>query len=180
MERLRVVPYDSIWQHLFLEEKKYLQSLLKEHSINIEHIGSTAIPGLSAKPNIDILMVVKDSETIDDYTKELSALGYESKGERGVIGNRYFKKYNHNGDVSHHLHIYDEDSPHILRLISFRDYLRTFNGERERYSRLKHDLSIDFPADSVEYYQGKDSMIKEFEKKAEKWYLNSNDALAKH
>lgn len=75
----------------FLEEKKYLQSLLKEHSINIEHIGSTAIPGLSAKPIIDILMVVKDSETIDDYTKELSALGYESKGERGVIGNRYFK-----------------------------------------------------------------------------------------
>ena len=90
MERLRVVPYDSIWQHLFLK-KKYLQSLLKEHSINIEHIGSTAIPGLSAKPIIDILIVVKDSKSIDEFTHELSGLGYESKGERGVIGNRYFK-----------------------------------------------------------------------------------------
>ncbi|MGK9044615.1 GrpB family protein [Mammaliicoccus vitulinus] len=180
MERLQVVPYDSIWQHLFLEEKKHLQSLLKEHSINIEHIGSTAIPGLSAKPIIDILIVVKDSKAIDAFTQELSALGYESKGERGVIGNRYFKKYDNYGEVSHHLHIYDEDSPHILRLISFRDYLRTFNGERERYSRLKHDLVVDYPGDSNEYYKGKDSMIKEFEKKAEKWYLKSNDIATNH
>src|SRR5699024_4411949 len=173
MERLRVVPYDSIWQHLFLEEKKYLQSLLKEHSINIKHIGSTAIPGLSAKPIIDILMVLKDSETIDDYTKELSALGYESKGERSVIGysyfkcdrgficNRYVNKYKHIGVLSYDLYIYDDVCTHVLRLFSFRYYLRKFNGERERYSRLKHDLSIDFPADSVEYYQCKDSMIKE-------------------
>ncbi len=175
-----MVPYDSIWQHLFLEEKKYLQSLLKEHSISIEHIGSTAIPGLSAKPIIDILIVVKDSETIDEFTQELSSLGYESKGERGVIGNRYFKKYNDFGEVTHHLHIYDEGSPHILRLIAFREYLRTFNGERERYSRLKHDLVVDFRADSDDYYKGKDSMIKEFEKKAEKWYAKSNDIMTKH
>ncbi|GGI41177.1 GrpB family protein [Mammaliicoccus stepanovicii] len=180
MDSVQVVPYNSIWQHLFLEEKKYLQSLLKEHSVNIEHIGSTAIPGLSAKPIIDILMVVKDSETIDEFTEELSALGYENEGERGVIGNRYFKKYNQFGEVSHHLHIYDEGSPHITRLISFREYLRNFNGERERYSQLKHHLALDFPANSNEYYQGKDSMIKEFEKKANKWYMNTKDIATNH
>lgn len=180
MDRLQVVPYDSIWQHLFLEEKKYLQSLLKEESISIEHIGSTAIPGLSAKPIIDILIVVENSSTIDRFTRDLSKLGYESKGECGVIGNRYFKKYNKYGEVSHHLHVYDEGSPHIMRLLSFREYLRTFNGERERYSRLKHGLSIDFPADSLEYYNGKDSMIKEFEKKAEAWYIKLNNTAQHH
>ncbi len=160
--------YNEKWPFLFKEEAEKLKLLFGSEIVEIHHIGSTAVPGLKAKPIIDMLPVVKNIELVDSYNEEMKKFGYEPKGENGLPGRRYFKKGGDNR--SHHVHIYQIGHPDITRHLAFRDYLREHPVEKEQYGALKTTLAKQFPYDIDSYIKGKDSLVKDIETKALKWW----------
>ncbi|MDJ0333350.1 GrpB family protein [Planococcus sp. S3-L1] len=168
MREVRVLPYDEQWVSLFVKEATKLKGMLGEEIVSIHHFGSTSIPGLQAKPVIDILAIVKEITLVDTYTNQLEGLGYEGKGENGIPGRRYFQK---GGDErTHHLHIYQIGSLEIERHLAFRDYLRTHSVARKEYGKLKSRLSQKFPYDIESYIQGKEQLALKIQKEALEWH----------
>ena len=123
---------------MFVEEAEKLNLIFEIEIVDIYHIGSTSIPGLKAKPIIDIMPVVKDINLVDTYNEEMKNIGYEPKGENGIPGRRYFQK---GGDSrSHHVHIYQLGSYEIKRHLAFRDYLRKHLDVKTSYGELKREI----------------------------------------
>lgn len=151
MRVVRVVPYDPNWQEMFEKESLLIRQALGGNCLAVHHIGSTAVPGLAAKPIIDILPVVKNILEVD--ADAMSRIGYEAKGEYGMPFRRFFQK------GSHHVHVFEEGSPEISRHLKFRDWLRTHPEEREAYARLKMELAKKYPGDIFRYCLGKEAFI---------------------
>lgn len=105
---------------MFKEEAAKLQTIFGNEIVDIHHIGSTSVPGLKAKPIIDIMPVVRDINTVDNYNIYMQEIGYEPKGENGIPKRRYFQKGGENR--THHVHIYQTGSYEIKRHLAFRDY----------------------------------------------------------
>lgn len=122
-EKVEVVPYDPSWPELFAAEAKRIREALGPNCTLIHHIGSTSVPGLSAKPIIDILPVVRDILEVDRVTEAMERLGYEAKGENGIAFRRFFEK----GKKvrTHNVHVYEEGDPEIDRYLRFRDWMRS-------------------------------------------------------
>jgi GrpB-like predicted nucleotidyltransferase (UPF0157 family) len=168
MRNILVVPYDALWPEQFRQEAATICTVFGQALISIYHIGSTSIPGMSAKPIIDIMPIVHDIETVEGFNPAMMQLGYESKGENGIPGRRYFVK---GGDAhrTHHVHAYALDSPEIQRHLDLRDYLIAHAAEAQQYADLKVALARQFPHDIDSYVAGKDGFIKETLQKAQKW-----------
>ena len=167
--KVEVVEYNKKWQILFQEEAQKIKSILGNELIDIYHIGSTAVENLKAKPIIDIMPIVRDITKVDDYNNEFENLGYESKGEYGIVGRRYFRK----GLKirTHHIHIFEiSNFKDIERHLAVRDFLRTHPQDAFEYGELKSKLAIAYPSDIEAYCDGKDGFVKELERKALKWY----------
>ena len=176
MRKVTVSPYDEEWVSLFEEEANKLKGLLGEQAVEVHHFGSTAVPGMIAKPIIDILLVVRDISLIEAYNADLEAFGYEAKGENGIPGRRFFQK---GGDHrTHHLHVYQAGSPEIERHLAFRDYLRTHLVAMKEYGKLKEQLSQQFPFDIESYINGKEELASKIQGAALEWYraLNGTDS----
>jgi GrpB-like predicted nucleotidyltransferase (UPF0157 family) len=172
--KVEVVPYRSDWPAKFTEEARDLQALFAGQMLSIHHFGSTSIPGICAKPIIDILLIVRDIEAVDALVPRLEKLGYHAVGEYGISGRRFF--YKGNDDLrSHHLHIYESGNPHILRHLVFRDYMRSHPMTARDYARLKEELAHQFPEDMDSYIAGKNAFVKEHEKKALDWWEEKCD-----
>lgn len=155
--KIDVVEYDPSWPGLFDLEAERIKQALGHNCIEIHHIGSTSIPGLSAKPIIDMLPVVRNIQDIDKSTKAMESLGYEAKGEYGIAFRRYFQKGN---DLrTHNVHVYQEADPEISRYLKFRDWMRSHTSDAENYDRLKLELAKKFPHDIFQYCNGKDAFI---------------------
>jgi GrpB-like predicted nucleotidyltransferase (UPF0157 family)/GNAT superfamily N-acetyltransferase len=155
--KIEIVEYDPGWPKLFELEAKRVKQALGSNCIIVHHIGSTSIPGLSAKPIIDMLPVVRDIQEVDQATKAMESLGYEAKGEYGMAFRRYFQK---GGDIrTHHVHVYQEDDPEISRYIKFRDWMRSHPDDAESYAKLKVELAKKFPHDILQYCNGKDAFV---------------------
>lgn len=165
---IKVVPYNSDWEKEYVKESVKIQGILGDEMIEIHHIGSTAIPGIYAKPVIDILIEVKDIKNVDIYNGEMNKLGYISKGEFGIEGRRFFLKGLYNR--THHLHIFEIRNPEIRKHLNFRDYMISHPKIAKQYEKLKKDLSIKFRHDNEGYCNGKDEFIKDIDKKAEEWF----------
>lgn len=172
MRKVIVVPYDEEWKTQFEVEAQALRGIFGEDIITVHHIGSTSVPGLGAKPVIDILPVVPDLTRVDQYNSVMSALGYEAKGENGLPGRRYFQKGG--DDRTHHVHIYKQGNPEIERHLAFRDYLRAHPEEAARYGELKTALANRFPYDVSSYIEGKHKMATEIEEKALVWLMKND------
>lgn len=168
MRRITVVPYDPAWQEAFHLEAERLSELLGAEVVAIHHIGSTAVPGLAAKPIIDILVEVRCIAVVDELTPLFAARGYLPKGENGIPGRRYFIKGSEEVR-SHHLHIFEVGSTEIARHLALRDYLRAHPEEAARYGALKMELAQCFPIDANGYVAGKDALVKELEHRALAW-----------
>ena len=120
---VRVVDYDPKWPEMFEAEAALVREIIGDNLITIFHIGSTAVPGLKAKPVIDMLPVVRDVAALDGLTREFAAAGYEAMGEFGLTGRRSFRKGGANR--THQLHAYRYDAVHaITRHVAYRDYMR--------------------------------------------------------
>ena len=164
---MEVVPYSPNWKEEFLSESEKISNIMKNEIINIYHIGSTAIPGIFAKPVIDILVEVKNINYIDNYNNEMERLGYIPRGEAGIEGRRYFLKGLYKR--THHVHIFETGNPEIKKHIDFRDYMVSHSEDAKRYEELKKELARKFRFDSTSYVAGKDSFIKDIDKKAAEW-----------
>jgi GrpB-like predicted nucleotidyltransferase (UPF0157 family) len=131
-------------------------------------MGSTAVPGLAAKPTIDILAEVKSHDRLETQTPKLEALGYQAKGENGISGRRYFQKVQ--GEVHlYHIHAYEAGHPDVYRHINFRDYLRAHPVEARAYAALKYDLADKFTDQAQQYTEGKTDFIRAVDARAAAW-----------
>jgi GrpB-like predicted nucleotidyltransferase (UPF0157 family) len=166
--KVAVTAYNPDWPSRFQREAEHIRAIFKGEILNIYHIGSTSIPGLAAKPVIDIMPVVNQIEKVDRFNTEMISLGYEPRGENGLPGRRYFQK---GGNLrTHHVHIYEKGSPEITRHLAFRDYLRENNEDAKQYGTLKLELAKQFPFAIDSYIKGKEALVQEIEMKAMKWY----------
>ena len=164
---IEVLPYDSTWIKQFEDEASLVKPIFAENFIAIHHIGSTSIPGLSAKPTIDIILEVKNIDLVDDCNPRMIKLGYEAWGEYNIPGRRFFLKGKNKR--THHVHTFQTDSPDIARHLYFRDYLIAYPNEAKEYAHLKMKLANQFSHDRRAYVLGKEEFVKALEKKAIEW-----------
>ena len=164
-----LAPHSAAWAAAFEREASAILDALSDLSIELHHIGSTAIPGIVAKPVIDMLGVVPAVEALDVRAHRLSVLGYEALGEYGIQGRRYFRKNAPGGARTHQLHAFAAGSPEIERHLDFRDYLRAFPAEAAAYAALKQDLAGRCGSDMNAYSDGKTEFIRAVERRAATW-----------
>ena len=150
---------------MYDEEKRQIMEILGSECITVYHIGSTSVPGLAAKPIIDIMVSARSLSGADSCRSGFEAIGYEWLGEFGIPGRRYLRK---GGDErTHQIHIFQcDDRENIERHLAFRGYLRKHADARDAYAGLKKDLAAAFPYDIEGYCSGKDAFVKEMETKA--------------
>ncbi|MGT2933422.1 GrpB family protein [Streptococcus catagoni] len=167
--RIEVVPYRSTWAKDYLLEEEKIKAILGESLLACHHIGSTSVEGQAAKPIIDIMPVVKKISDVDSVIPNFEALGYQSLGENGIPGRRFFRK---GGDLrTHHIHVFEESNQNdIKRHLALRDYLRTHSSVSRDYSQLKSQLAKTYPYDIDAYCNGKDAFVKQMEQDALDWY----------
>lgn len=169
MMHVRVVEYDPSWPARFEAEVQYIRDILGKNMLQVFHIGSTAVPGLAAKPVIDMMPVVRDIGAVDRCTPAFEALGYEVLGEFGMPGRRYMRKGG--DDRTHQIHAFSySSSADILRHLAFRDYLRCHDGVCADYGALKSSLAAKFPRDIDAYGDGKAAFVQRAERDALQWY----------
>ncbi|WP_251551272.1 GrpB family protein [Neobacillus muris] len=169
VRKVEVVPYRTEWMELFQQESQRIKSIFVSHDVAIHHIGSTSVPGLSAKPIIDLLAEASDIDIFDEAIPIFEAEGYIAKGENGIAGRRFFIKNNASGERLYHLHAFQTGSPDIHRHLLFRDYLRQHPEEAARYAEIKITAAKQYPNDIASYISYKDSIVKEIETKAIEW-----------
>jgi GrpB-like predicted nucleotidyltransferase (UPF0157 family)/GNAT superfamily N-acetyltransferase len=165
---VEVVPCDPDWPQRFDAEAAAVRAALGDALLGIEHIGSTSVPGLPAKPIIDMMPLMRDVRDVDRRISAMAAAGYTPRGEFGLPGRRYFVKGPAHARLVH-CHIYAADNPEVERHLAFRDYLRAHPAERDAYAQLKMQLAQAHPTDIVAYMDGKDGLIKQLEAKALRW-----------
>jgi GrpB-like predicted nucleotidyltransferase (UPF0157 family) len=166
---IQVVPHDPAWRGQFENEAERIAAALGEIVVRLHHIGSTAIPGIGAKPIIDMLLEVRQIARLDDRRSALEALGYEGLGEFGIRGRRYFRKNDAAGVRTHQIHAFAAGSQEIERHLAFRDYMIAHYTAAQAYSALKQQLAQAHPDDLQAYMEGKNAFIKEHEAKALAW-----------
>jgi GrpB-like predicted nucleotidyltransferase (UPF0157 family) len=169
MKKIEICPHDPRWRDGFETEAKNIARALGSNLIAVHHIGSTSIPGIFAKPIIDMLVDVKDINDVDNHNSTMESLGYEVMGEFGIDGRRYFRKDNDAGVRTHHVHIFENGSPHIARHLAFRDYMIANPDQAHAYSELKQRLAGEHAENPEEYMDGKDEFIKEIDRRAARW-----------
>jgi len=167
VRKIKVVPHNPKWHEEYLQEVEKIHSILHRETVDIHHIGSTAIPQIYAKPIIDILVEVTDINNIDKYNKDMEELEYIAKGEYGIVGRRFFLKGVRKR--THHIHIFQTGNFEIKRHLAFRDYMIAHPQEAKHYDELKKELAKRFRYDIEGYCDGKKNYIKDVDKKAKEW-----------
>lgn len=167
-QHIVVTEYNPAWADMFRSEADIIEDILGENCVFIHHIGSTAVPGLAAKPVIDIMPVVHCLSDVDAVRPEFEKIGYEYLGEFGISGRRYLRK---GGDErTHQIHIFSEKSiDDIERHLAVRDYLRTHRDVCDKYAELKKELARKYPYDIDGYCDGKEKFVKQMQADALKW-----------
>jgi GrpB-like predicted nucleotidyltransferase (UPF0157 family) len=149
--------YDPEWPSQFAALARTLQDALGPVLLRVEHVGSTAVPGLPAKPIIDLDAVVP-SRSIPDAVRRLEAVGYIHKGDQGVSGREAFRPPDQS--IPHHLYVCPSDSPELTAHLRFRDALRADGLLAAEYAMLKRELAARFGADRAGYCEAKTSFVR--------------------
>lgn len=158
-KRVVVLPYDAQWERDFLRIKDELDEAVGQLAMGIEHVGSTSVRGLSAKPIIDIDVIIKDRAALEEVVTALGKIGYRHEGNLGIAGREAFKYEGKEHLRKHHLYVCPADSPELKRHIAFRDYLRTHPDAVREYSRIKEEGAQQFPDDIERYIDHKSPFI---------------------
>ena len=153
---VRLVPHQAIWKTLFEQEKERLLGVLRPYILDLQHIGSTSIPGIAAKPILDIGVAVQSFTAGFACIDPLQRLGYRYFGENGVPGRHYF---DYGSPCRVHLHIFAQDSPEWEAHILFRDYLTHHPDAAAQYDALKRDLAGKYPDERERYTEAKGPFI---------------------
>lgn len=171
-----IAPYDDAWAQHFVEAQTALLAALGETAQRVEHIGSTAVSGLAAKPIIDIGVSVDKYPLAPATVRSLEALGYQNQGENGLPGRHYFVhpefvhlEFVHPEAPRQHVHVFASDNPEWHRHLLLRDYLRVNEDARGRYQALKEQLAKRYCHDRNAYTDGKTDLIQALEAEAKRW-----------
>lgn len=165
-KRVEVVPYDPNWPVRFEEVRQYLLGILSGQDARVEHVGSTSVPGLAAKPILDIDIVLQNGADFEAVRSSLEANGYCHIGNLGITGREAFK-YDHKPQLmSHHLYVLWEDSDELKRHLTFRDWLRSHPQDREAYAQVKIAAARQFPDDISAYIDAKSDVILDIYKRS--------------
>jgi len=149
--------YDPSWPVLFAALRAKLAATLGDLAASIEHVGSTAVPGLAAKPILDIDVLLRSAEDLRLAIERLAPLSYRHQGDLGIAGREAFVTPPR--IPPHHLYVCRPDSPAFRRHILFRDYLRTHSADAQAYACLKRRLAAQFPDDRVAYTEAKSGFV---------------------
>lgn len=165
---IEVLEYNPQRREQYRDESRKIRGVLGGNCRAIYHIGSTSVPGLAAKPIIDMMAVVDDLDKVDEKNAEFERLGYECMGEFGISGRRFFKK---GGDQrTHHLHVFQKDNRQdIERHLAVRDYLACHAAAANEYAALKKRLAEEYRYDNDGYCDGKEEFMQKLEQKALAW-----------
>jgi GrpB-like predicted nucleotidyltransferase (UPF0157 family) len=153
----KITAYDPNWPSLYQSEAIRLRQAFGHALLEIHHIGSTAVTGLAAKPEIDILILVKDSDVAENMTAALVDLGYRRGGDLSA-GHSFFKR-DVDGVRTHKLHLCLAGHAKAIEMLKFRDHLRQDNEVRDAYGRLKLQLEQENTKGISEYLRGKEPYI---------------------
>ena len=154
-----VLPYDKAWKQNFIEIKAEIQDALGELALEIEHVGSTSVEGLSAKPIIDIDVVIKEESMLAEVVPALRRIGYRHEGNLGIVGREAFQYDGKEHLQKHHLYVCPQDSAELRRHIAFRDYLRSHPEAVREYSCIKEEGASLYPLDMEKYIEHKSPFI---------------------
>lgn len=155
MRKTNIQTWTEGWQEAYNREEEILLKIFKDEWVDVFHIGSTSIPSIGyAKPIIDILLVVKNIEKVEDFNDNMVLMGYMPRGENGIM---------------YRLHIYQFGHENIKRHLDFKAYLTAHPLDAQKYGELKVQLAAQFPDNTYEYQEGKETFIKQLIKKVEKW-----------
>lgn len=160
-KKVVVLPYENSWKSAFEDIKKEIESALGEFIIGIEHVGSTSVEGMSAKPCIDIDVIIKDYSMFDDVVRVLAAIGYTHEGNLGIKDREAFKYTDKPHLMTHHLYVCPQDSEELRRHITFRNFLRSNAEAVKKYSSVKERAAALFPNDIDKYIEYKSPCIEE-------------------
>ena len=160
--------YDPQWVSKFNDIKKVVAKIFGKNAIAIEHVGSTSIPGMKAKPIIDVLIIVEKMQPFQKERDEMAALGYENGDDYIAPDTIIFFKTD--GDrKTENIHVCVKDSPKAIQFLNTRDYVRTHPERAKAYSELKEKLKQSFPDDYPAYRSGKQAFIDETERLTIEW-----------
>jgi GrpB-like predicted nucleotidyltransferase (UPF0157 family) len=154
---VQVLDYDPDWPRIFLQLRDHIWPSVQDVAVAIEHVGSTSVPGMAAKPVIDIDVVIPCSSDLPLVTQRLAVLGYQPRGDLGVEDREAFRKPEN--QPPHHLYVCVQNTLALRNHIAVRDYLRSHPTEATAYSELKKRLAERFQHERERYGQGKTDFI---------------------
>lgn len=165
MKMVIVQPYNKEWKSDFEAIRSELDIALGDLAMRIEHVGSTSVEGLSAKPVIDIDVVIRDRSVLPEVVIALQKTGYNHEGNLGIPGREAFKYEGKEHLRKHHLYVCAQDSEGLRKHITFRDYLRSHPEAVAEYSRVKEEGARLYPWDIDKYIEHKSPFIEKIYKK---------------
>jgi GrpB-like predicted nucleotidyltransferase (UPF0157 family) len=154
-----IAAYDPSWPATFQQLRDRLAAALGPLAVTIEHVGSTAVPGLAAKPIIDLDVVISDRADLTAVIQQLRLLGYQHEGDLGVAGREAFTTPD--GAPPHHLYVCAVGTPALRRHLAFRDALRADPGLADTYGDLKRALAAQLGHDRIAYTEAKSAFIEQ-------------------
>ena len=154
---IEVVDYDAEWPVRFARLRERIWPAVRDFALRIEHVGSTSVPGLAAKPVIDLDLVVPSRHEIPLAVARLASLGYTHQGDLGIPDREAFDTPC--GEIAHHQYVCPAESLALRNHLALRDHLRASASEVAAYSALKKRLACEFPHDIARYVEGKTEFI---------------------
>lgn len=158
-KRVEVLPYDTAWPVRFEEVRQYLLGILSSPEVRVEHVGSTSVPDLAAKPILDIDIVLQNGADFEAVRSLLEANGYFHIGDLGITGREAFKYQDKPQLMRHNLYVLSADADELRRHLTFRDWLRSHPQDREAYAQVKIAAARQFPDDISAYIDAKSDVI---------------------
>lgn len=181
MSAYTIEPYHPEWVKKFESIKAMLEGVFGSQALAIEHVGSTSVMGMKAKPIIDVLVVVKDITLLDAEKSAMKSKGYLVEENYVAPNSLLFRRVDGEGNKLENIHVCENGAPMEKQFLVMRDYLRTFPEEAQSYALLKDQLVKKYPNDYESYRAAKDSFLKELEERAYQWRatLPISDILTK-
>jgi len=164
-----IVPYNPGWVSQFEQIKNNLLDVFGAKALDIQHVGSTSIVGMSAKPLIDVLVTVRELKDFSKEKEEMNSLGYEWAKDYIEPNSLLFYKTIENDQKIENIHICAEHSPKVVQFITTRDYFRSHPEHTEAYRKLKKELYEKFSDDYPAYREGKQAFLEETERLTQEW-----------
>jgi len=165
--KVELVEYNPKWPQFFSELSRVISTAMGDLALRIEHVGSTSVPGLAAKPIIDLDAVIASRQLLPEAIHRLAGLEYVHKGDQGIRGREAFARQDEDTPKDgtgrkwpvHHLYVCAQDNAELARHVAFRDYLRSNPAAALAYAKLKRQLAQQFPYDVDAYCEAKTDFV---------------------